>query len=91
VTKRPRFIAGAVCPSCGATDRTVVEHDGTTRMRRCVACGFVERETQPAPPVPNGRLDRTKSTRADAESSAVRWVDAAPPRRPDRDSRERSD
>jgi len=95
----PRFIAGAVCPSCGAVDRTVVEvvveEAGATRVRGCVACGFSERETQSAPAVPGGRLDGAKSARArpdatPASTRAVRWVDP-PPRPTDRKSSERSD
>ena len=38
--QRPRFVAGAVCPSCKAMDRMVI--DGAADERRCVACGFVE-------------------------------------------------
>lgn len=40
-----RFIAGAVCPACGALDRIVVEGDLDNRLRRCVECNF--RETLP--------------------------------------------
>jgi uncharacterized metal-binding protein (TIGR02443 family) len=37
-----RFIAGAVCPACGAVDRIVVEGDLDARLRRCVECNFRE-------------------------------------------------
>jgi uncharacterized metal-binding protein (TIGR02443 family) len=37
-----RFIAGAVCPACGALDRIVVEGDLDDRLRRCVECNFRE-------------------------------------------------
>ncbi len=37
---RKRFIAGAVCPGCGAMDRiTVFSKDGKD-FRECVECGF---------------------------------------------------
>ena len=58
MTGSKRFISGAVCPSCQAVDRIVVETlaadkglDPTDEAsetqapsirRRCVACGFVE-------------------------------------------------
>ena len=44
--KRPRFIAGAVCPSCGAMDRLVLE-PGSDQQRHCVACDFRD-ELEPA-------------------------------------------
>ena len=58
MTGSKRFISGAVCPSCQAVDRIVIEtlaadegRDPTDEAsetqaplirRRCVACGFVE-------------------------------------------------
>ena len=39
-SNRRRFIAGAVCPRCGAMDKIVVDMD--TDRRKCVACGFEE-------------------------------------------------
>jgi uncharacterized metal-binding protein (TIGR02443 family) len=74
VTKPPRFIAGAVCPSCRALDRIIVENDAGARSRRCVECGFVEREGDTAGSVPRGRHDRTQPVVPDTPSSAVRWV-----------------
>lgn len=39
-----RFIAGAVCPACGAKDtlRAEVSTDSDTQSRECVDCGFTE-------------------------------------------------
>ncbi|MGH8599005.1 MAG: YheV family putative metal-binding protein [Gammaproteobacteria bacterium] len=37
---RRRFIAGAVCPACGAVDRIVVEGDAADLTRSCVVCNF---------------------------------------------------
>jgi len=53
-----RFIAGAVCPRCGAQDRIRVYHvDGAT-YRDCVACGFNDLlEEATTEPLPSGRLD----------------------------------
>ena len=56
-----RFIAGAVCPECGAMDRIVVEADGDQRL--CVSCGFTE--ARPEPPLVQGELS-TRVSRAAA-------------------------
>lgn len=64
---RRRFIAGAVCPSCGEMDRIVIEAlGGDQTTRRCVACGFSD-ELMPA----SGSLPATRFTRPrDAERTA---------------------
>jgi uncharacterized metal-binding protein (TIGR02443 family) len=40
MTTKKRFIAGAICPECGAEDRLVVEETLEQKRRRCVSCGF---------------------------------------------------
>ena len=50
---RPRFVAGAVCPNCGAVDRMVI--DANAERRRCVACEFVE--ARPEAPTKHTRID----------------------------------
>ena len=35
-----RFIAGAVCPKCGAMDRLVIFTQDDQNHRECVECGF---------------------------------------------------
>ncbi len=42
MTIKKRFIAGAVCPDCGAQDRLVVEETPELKQRRCVSCGFTD-------------------------------------------------
>lgn len=37
-----RFIAGAVCPACRETDKTVVYKREATNIRECIACGHSE-------------------------------------------------
>lgn len=37
---KKRFIAGAVCPKCGAMDKIVNYRDEQKNYRECVACGF---------------------------------------------------
>ena len=39
LVSRPRFIAGAICPSCGQIDRLQVLEVEGEQLRRCVACG----------------------------------------------------
>ncbi len=54
---RRRFIAGVVCPGCGATDTTVLEDAPALLVRICVACDY--RETMasgdPAAGRPHGK------------------------------------
>ena len=35
-----RFIAGAVCPSCGLMDKLVTYQEQAKDYRECVSCGF---------------------------------------------------
>ncbi|WNO09177.1 YheV family putative zinc ribbon protein [Teredinibacter sp. KSP-S5-2] len=37
---KKRFIAGAVCPSCGEMDKLVLYMESDKNVRECVACGF---------------------------------------------------
>ena len=43
-----RFIAGAVCPKCGAMDtlKAGSEDDGRIMVRECVDCGYQDRISQ---------------------------------------------
>ena len=64
---KPRFIAGAVCPECGALDRLV--SDG--KRRRCVSCGFEDELSLGSAAAPQTRLDRRKTA---SRPQAVRFV-----------------
>ena len=68
ITKK-RFIAGAVCPSCQALDRLVVEWEGEeAKQRRCVSCGFTDQVLpQGAAGVPKGKLEKPKPEQVDAQ------------------------
>ncbi|MGE0625083.1 MAG: YheV family putative zinc ribbon protein [Pseudomonadales bacterium] len=68
---RARFIAGAVCPACGAMDRLQVFGEGDARRRRCVSCGHEDTLPATASQSPRSRLDAAAKP-ADAE--AVRRV-----------------
>ncbi len=37
---KKRFIAGAVCPRCGAIDKLVMYKEDGKEFRECVSCGF---------------------------------------------------
>ena len=71
--QRPRFVAGAVCPSCQEMDRMVI--DGSTDERRCIACGFVEARPDPGATMPATRVTRAAARRVDTEAEAVRLLD----------------
>jgi uncharacterized metal-binding protein (TIGR02443 family) len=76
---RRRFIAGAVCPRCGAQDKIVVDLD--TDRRECVSCGFSEeRPSQGAGMPPRelpSRVTRGQARRVETPAEAVRLVNPA--------------
>jgi uncharacterized metal-binding protein (TIGR02443 family) len=71
---RRRFIAGAVCPRCGAMDRIIVDMD--TQTRECVACDFVEDRPQDsaAQELPT-RVSRAAARRVETPAEAVTLID----------------
>ena len=71
--QRPRFVAGAVCPSCQVMDRMVI--DRTTDERRCIACGFVEARPDAGATMPATRVTRAAARRVETEAEAVRLLD----------------
>ena len=71
--QRPRFVAGAVCPSCKAMDRMVI--DGVADERRCVACGFVEARPDASVSAPPTRVTRASARRVETEAETVRLPD----------------
>ncbi len=82
-SQRRRFIAGAVCPRCGAMDRIVVDLD--TDQRECVACDFREARPQDGPEreLPT-RVTRAAARRVDTPAEAVTLVDpTSPAKQPD--------
>lgn len=54
-----RFIAGAVCPSCGAKDSLRMEYlnEGADTVRDCVDCGFTDTLSAEAPNLPGTRVE----------------------------------
>ncbi len=74
---RPRFIAGAICPNCGAMDRLqLLEVDGDKR-RRCVACGHEDGLASASSQAPKTRVSGDSRGSADAATPArpVRILD----------------
>ncbi len=53
-----RFIAGAVCPGCGAMDRIKAWVEDGVAHRECVACGFADRASAEPGKLPPTRLER---------------------------------
>ena len=70
---RPRFVAGAVCPSCGAVDRMVI--DVNADHRRCVACEFVEARPDAPAEQPVTRVTRASARRVETPAEAVKLLD----------------
>ncbi|MEP5567847.1 MAG: YheV family putative metal-binding protein [Halioglobus sp.] len=78
--QRRRFIAGAVCPRCGAMDKIVVDME--TQTRDCVACDFSEaRPTdQNAQNELPTRVSRASARRVETPAEAVTLMDPADPK-----------
>lgn len=88
---RARFIAGAVCPRCGAMDRLVLESDDS---RRCVACGYEDALDSAASQAPKTRLDgglKQPAGSSDEAPSVVRILEPARKRNPKPDPGSGSD
>ncbi len=68
-----RFIAGAVCPRCGAQDKIVV--DTETDTRECVSCGFSDLRPQESPVEPATRVNRPAARLVETTPEAVRLVE----------------
>jgi len=76
-----RFIAGAVCPRCGAMD--TVRVDPARNLRDCVGCGFTdERPRDPVPVAPPTRVTRAKARRIETPAEPVRLLATAAPKPP---------
>ena len=59
MSEKKRFIAGAVCPRCGAMDRIVMYTREEKQYRECVSCGFNDEIRVSAPPqAPETRLNQ---------------------------------
>ena len=72
---RKRFIAGAVCPQCGETDRLVVYKEDGFNFRACVSCDFKEKMLFHASPVELETRVNSGTGRARAETRPVRIID----------------
>ena len=70
--RRPRFIAGAICPSCKAMDRLVVDME--TDERSCIECGFKEKRPQQVADEPTTRVTRGSARLVEIEAEPVRLM-----------------
>ncbi len=79
-----RFIAGAVCPRCGAMDRIVSYNDEQQRqIRECVDCGFHEKlrdvDSQPANPEElETRVTRKKVPASEVKAQPIKFFPRMP-------------
>ncbi len=84
---RPRFIAGAVCPNCGAMDRLQVVGSDERQERRCVACGHKDSLESTASQEPKTRVTGGLNKLAEAEvARPVRILEPGEPEGPSRTS-----
>ncbi|WP_066013532.1 YheV family putative zinc ribbon protein [Endozoicomonas atrinae] len=78
--KTKRFIAGAVCPSCGTMDSVRMFRSETERdYRECVECGFSDvMEVNPKleGDLPEARIAREESILED-HTDVIRFIDAS--------------
>ena len=70
--RRPRFIAGAICPSCKAMDRLVVDME--TDERSCIGCGFKEKRPQQVAKEPTTRVTRGSARLVETVAEPVRLM-----------------
>jgi len=72
---RRRFIAGAVCPRCGAMDRILVDLD--TDQRECVACDFSDSRPGDSAAVRDlpTRVSRAAARRVETAAEPITLVD----------------
>lgn len=71
---KKRFIAGAVCPRCGAMDKIVVDASGDNR--ECVSCGYKDERPTQAQTELRTRVNRP-SRRVEAEAQPVTLIQPA--------------
>lgn len=76
--RRPRFIAGAICPSCKAMDRLVVDME--TDERSCVDCGFKEKRPQQVSEEPTTRVTRGSARLVETAAEPVKFLSLEPDR-----------
>jgi uncharacterized metal-binding protein (TIGR02443 family) len=77
-----RFIAGAVCPRCGAMDKLLV--DSETATRECVKCGFSDgrpADNVAVREVPT-RVTRPSARRVETLAEPITLVPAKPDKGP---------
>lgn len=56
-----RFIAGALCPGCGAMDKLVLFVGSGEQRRECVSCGYRDSLADaPAPSEPSTRVNQVR-------------------------------
>ena len=70
--RRPRFIAGAICPSCKAMDRLVVDME--TDERSCIECGFKEKRPKQVAEEPSTRVTRGSARLVETVAEPVRLM-----------------
>lgn len=66
-----RFIAGAVCPGCGAMDKLVLLMGSSDQRRECVSCDYSDSLADAPPPEPETRVNQVRPGEALAHEPEV--------------------
>ena len=69
-----RFIAGAICPSCGAEDKTLMYSSDDGVVRECIACKHTEVLDELGQPQELGT--RVNRKPADDDAAVIRILDS---------------
>lgn len=75
-TPKKRFIAGAVCPACSATDTVKMWDEDGVPHRECVACGFsdlLNAQGQSVPRELGTRVNKVEVKPAEAKVQTVQF------------------
>lgn len=76
--RKKRFIAGAVCPACSATDTVKMWDEDGVPHRECVACGFADLLNAQGQSVPRELGTRVNKAAAKPAETKVQTVQFFP-------------
>lgn len=64
-----RFIAGAVCPSCGEMDKIVTFQEGDSTFRECVKCDYHDQMVEsPSTEIPTRVTPKSKAVETEVQA-----------------------
>ncbi len=75
MTTPKRFVAGAVCPKCGAMDRLRLWRDDTYEHRECISCDYTDQMRLDGAPEPAELSTRVNQEKDDPNLQTVDGVE----------------